>query len=397
MESNQKEKHIKRLLIKYPNWIGDAVMAIPFVRLAAEHFPRAAITVLVKKPLGDLLRHESSVSDIIEYTVTGGLRDIRGKYQLIISLRKRHFDCVLIMPRSFEAALWMVFAGIPQRIGLSGRFRSWLLTDALAVPSDARTHHQVFLYNHLLSPLNKRYGHTPSPSQEGRYGHTPSPSQEGRHRHTPNFFDVHDRQGLGCEAVWEHNPLMKNLIPVTRDELLQAQHLLSQSSGSASGEKIIVLNPSASYGTAKMWPAEYYRALIEKLTGLAHIKVVVIGKEAGYPNLGDVARQPAVLDVRGRTDIRGLAAVLKCSDLLITNDTGPMHIAAGVGTPILALFGPTNYMMTAPLGKHTVIQHAVSCSPCMKRVCMKDHICMKSISVNEVYQKIIELTGRAGA
>jgi heptosyltransferase-2 len=161
--------------------------------------------------------------------------------------------------------------------------------------------------------------------------------------------------------------------------------------GMGSADRAVAVNPGAAYGSAKRWPAERFAGVAERLVRDG-VFIIVLGA-AGERALGDaiVARLGGrAVNAAGSTTIREAMAVLSWCRHLVTNDSGPMHVAAALGIPVTAIFGPTDPRATRPIGEHvTILQRAVECAPCRYRDCPIDHRCMIAVSVGEVYASAI--------
>lgn len=256
---------------------------------------------------------------------------VRPWVRSVRDLRDRRFDVAFVLPRSFSSALLAYSARIPRRIGYGGGGRRMLLTDAPEAPGG----HRVLYYHHLLSAL----------------GPPPAPR--------PPRLDVPPEA-----AAWA-----KEALP---------------------GGPWIALNPGATYGAAKQWFPDRFIELGRRLAKRGRIAVV------GGPAEAELGRRVAEgtggITLAGRTTVSQLAAALARASLLVTNDTGPMHVADAVGTPIVALFGPTDWIETPPYGRrHAIVRRDLECSPCKRRVCpLGHHKCMKEIGVDEVWRACAE-------
>jgi heptosyltransferase-2 len=248
---------------------------------------------------------------------------VRPWMEMVREITRQKFDAAIVLPRSFSAALLVWSARIPRRIGY-GRAR--FLTET---PELIGRDHRVRHYHHLLSALGK------------------PPAVR------PPRLEI-----LPEAAAWA-----KEILP---------------------GGPWIGLNPGATYGVAKQWFPERFIALGRRLSAVARIAVVGGPSEA---ELGRrVAQETGGVNLAGRTTISQLAAAIARCALFVTNDTGPMHVADAVGVPIVAIFGPTDWVVTPPFSQdHTIVRHDLECSPCLKRVCpLGHHNCMKLVAVDEV-------------
>ncbi|BFU90041.1 MAG: hypothetical protein NTAFB01_12280 [Nitrospira sp.] len=346
-----------KILVRAPNWIGDAVMCEPAVRGLRSLFPEAELTMLAKPAIAELFIAHPSLHRLLVYDDKGVHAGISGKWSLAGTLRGHCFDLAVLFQNAFEAAFLAWLAGIPRRYGYATDGRVFLLTEPVAVPRGSVPGHQVEYYWNLLRPLGLADGAT-----------------------LPTLL-------------------------VSADEDRKADVRLA-SSGIDSSDLIIGINPGSTYGSAKRWLsdrfAEVAKRLVRRLeqTESVHVAVVVLGAK-GEESLGeDIAAQLGgrLVVLSGGTTIRELMAVVKRCRLLITNDTGPMHIAAAFGVPVVAVFGPTDWRTTAPYGQaRSIVREAVDCAPCLLRECPIDHRCMTRISVDRVYEAAVQqLNGLSG-
>lgn len=246
------------------------------------------------------------------------------------------FDLGLLLTNSFSSA-WSAWKGrIARRIGFRGNYRSFLLTDPIPFPKNRPEQHLVETYLHLLSPL----------------GITPT---------------------VKVPRLWADRAL--------RDRVC-AEH------GIGTNDRILGLNPGAAYGPAKCWPLERFRAVAQRfLLDRADGKVVVLGDQHGIASGETICRGlgTRALNLAGKTTLAECIAWLARCDLVLTNDSGPMHVASALRTPLVALFGSTNPVVTGPYGFGVVLRRPVACSPCYRRECPIDFRCMLGISVDEAY------------
>jgi len=157
---------------------------------------------------------------------------------------------------------------------------------------------------------------------------------------------------------------------------------------------LVGINPGSTYGEAKKWLPERFEELAKKLYKDNRCDIIIFGDLNSSPLAEKINNglESRAIDVTGKTDILQLAALLKECDLLVTNDTGPMHVACAVKTPVVAVYGSTNHVTTSPLDPDAVmIKKNTPCSPCMKRVCPEGHHnCMKNISTDDVEKTVLE-------
>lgn len=330
------------IIVRMPNWIGDLIMATPVLTDLRKAFPQASITAMCRSPICELLREDESIDELFCFTKpTNNFLRREEKRDIISKIKAGKYDLGVLLTNSFSSAWWFWQGGVKKRVGYAANLRSFLLTDGLA-HSEGKVH-QVNAYKKLLEPLGF--------SQSG------SP---------PRLF-------------------------VLENEIEESKELLFQR-GYTRGQKLVGINPGAAYGTAKCWPPERYRALAVRLLQ-EDVSVVFFGDAASNDLVKEICQglPSRVMNLAGVTSLRELACLIKDCDVLVTNDSGPMHIAAAFGTPLVALFGSTDDVVTGPYGhSSSVITKRVGCSPCLKRVCPIDFRCMKQISVEEVEKEVLE-------
>ncbi len=333
----------RNILVRAPNWIGDAVMAIPALSALRARFPKARISLLSKPPVAALFEHHPDLDRVLVYERPGIHAGVGGLWRLIQSLRKARFDLALLLQNAFEAALIAAAAGIPTRIGYATDGRRFLLTDPLPKPDL----HQRMQY---LALLNFCAGVQPGRLQDG----IPS-------------------------------------LVVTDSERREARHLL-ESEGVTVRDRLVGIHPGAAYGPAKRWAPTRFAALADALAETLRVKPVLFGSAGEIPIVEEIRRAmkfPAVT-LAGKSTVRQMMAAFTHCQLLVTNDSGPMHVAAALRVPVVAIFGPTNPATTSPVGANAVhiVYRKVDCAPCTYRVCPIDHRCMEGISVEEVLEVI---------
>jgi heptosyltransferase II len=327
-----------RMLIRGTNWIGDAVMSEPALSAIRQAFPKADITLLVKPAIAELFQQHPAIDHLLVYEHRGRHARLSGKWALGSELRRGRFDVAILFQNAFEAALLAFLAGIPRRYGYGTDGRAFLLSDAITAPNRTALAHQTQYYLDLLRPL----------------GITPLPA-------APRLF-VSDSEE---ERMTQR--LMEARIQAT--------------------ERLIGINPGSTYGSAKRWLPERFAQAADRMVEQFGGRVVIVGA-AGEEALGQAIAEkmlskPVVLS--GRTSIRELMSIIKRCRLFITNDTGPMHIAAAFGVPVVAIFGSTDFRTTSPFGEtHQIVRQPVECSPCLLRECPIDHRCMTGVTVEHV-------------
>ncbi|MEW6388773.1 MAG: lipopolysaccharide heptosyltransferase II, partial [Thermodesulfobacteriota bacterium] len=322
---------VREILVRAPNWLGDAVMSLPVLAGLGEHFPQAEITVLAAPRVAPLFAGQPGIAEVIVYPPG------RGKWPLLRSLRSR-FDLGLALPNSFESALGLWLAGARQRVGYNTDGRRAFLTLAIKGRTGLKGLHTVYYYLGLLRALGEVKDFT-----------------------YPRLF-------------------------LTLQEIEAAQGLLA-AGGWEPGAPLVGLSPGAAYGPAKRWPPERFAALAAGLEQEFGAGLVLLGGPEDRPVAQEFKRYftGPVLDLVGRTDLRQALGVLSQLKLLVTNDSGLMHAAGALGVPLVALFGSTDPQATGPFtDRATVLYHPMPCSPCLKRTCPTDYECLTAITVDEV-------------
>lgn len=337
----------ENIIVRMPNWIGDVVMATPVLIDLRRAFPEAKITAMCRAPMAELLEGFPYLDEIFQFTKPGRLIRRDEKRNLMEKLRQGKYDTGILLPNTFSSAWWFWQAGIRCRIGYTEGLRGFLLTHPVSMPKDKERIHLTRIYKNLLSV----------------FGIPPSST-------LPELF-------------------------VREEEKKRAGLLLSRH-GVRSGDRIVGVNPGAAYGSAKCWLPERFREVTLRLLEDPDVVVVYFGDRGTADLVKEICKgfPRRVVNLAGETSLRELPALIARCDVLLTNDSGPMHIAGAVKTPVVALFGSTNSVMTGPWGKGIVIHKKVSCSPCYKRVCPIDFRCMKRIETEEVLQavrKMLEL------
>jgi len=333
---------MKEIIIRMPNWIGDLVMATPLLTDLRAHFPSSRITAMCKSGLAPLLQSDRDVDELFAFTKPSGWLPRAEQRDLIRRLQEGGYETGVLTTGSLSSAWAFWRGGVKRRIGFRGELRSPLLTDPVTFPEQEQ--HLVESYKSLLAPL----------------GIAPSRSAPRLH-----------------------------LLDSEIDEMRQT--LLSQ--GNKEGQRLIGINPGAAYGTAKCWLPERFSKVTQMLVEDPRNTVVFIGDLALGPLVKKICfglPTKQVINMCGATSLRQLLALIHLFDVLLTNDSGPMHIASALGVPLVAIFGSTCDVRTGPYSGGRVIHKHVECSPCYKRVCPIDFRCMTRIGVDEVHQAIVE-------
>jgi heptosyltransferase-2 len=340
-----------RVLVAAPNWLGDAVMALPAVADVRRRWPGAELLVAARGPVAELFRLAPHVNGVMRLTWDGRWRHGRRLIEDAATLQAAGADVAVLLPNSFVSAWLARRAGIPERWGYAADLRTRLLTRAVKRPRHVV--HQASYYQRLV-------------------------------------------QSLG----FENGPL-EPVVEISQAAVDAAGRLLTEHGWDEAG-RLIVLAPGAAYGKAKQWIPSHAVRLVMDLAGRGET-CVLVGTRSDEPVTRAIHRAvpPAlasrVIDLAGRTTLEMLAAVMRVASVCVSNDSGAMHVAAAVGVPLVAIFGPTNEVHTSPLaragGRCEILTNPVWCRPCMLRECPIDHRCMTGIEPGRVRSSIDRLLG----
>jgi heptosyltransferase II len=340
----------RRILVRATNWVGDAVMSIPALQALRERFPKAEIAILARPWVAGLYGREPFCDELIPYEAPRNWRGLADKWKIAKDLRARNFDCAVLLQNAFESAALVKAAGIPVRIGYNRDVRGWLLTHPIPAPKEGETpKHQRFYYLELL----KRAGIVDAYPINGhiRLHGASLAAQTGRERF----------------------------------------HCLSFSG------PVIGVAPGAAYGGAKRWLPERFGEAAAQLARERNAFVAIFGSKEEWPICNIVheylksAGQGSV-NFAGKTTLGELIEMVAACELVLTNDSGSMHIASALGVPTVAIFGATDDEATGPTGALSrVVREPVECSPCLLRECPIDHRCMLRVSAGRVMQEASQL------
>ncbi len=331
-----------KILIRATNWVGDAVMALPALRAVRERFPDAEIAVVARPHVADLYRCQQICDRLIAYDPGGAHRGLRGRERFAAELRAQKFDVALLLQNAFDAA-WLAWrAAIPERIGYARDGRRFLLTRAVKVPEPGEIPaHEQFYYLELL------------------------------------------RRAGWIDALPKENLITLNVPAENRKKA--GDFLLGE--GVRPNALRIAVGAGASYGSAKCWPPDRFADLANRLKDHTDADVILFGTaaEAAVTSAIAAGMHHSPIDLTGKTSIVDLPAVLSQCHFFIGNDSGAMHVAAAVGLPVVAVFGPTDPHGTAPVTPRcSVVREKPHCSPCFLRRCPIDHRCMTKITAAAV-------------
>ena len=332
-------QQLQRILVRGVNWIGDAVMTTPALAALRSHYPQAEIVMLANPLVAELFQFHPSIDRVMVYDKKGWHQGVAGLWRMVRELRSERFDAAFLLQNAIEAAILVLFARIPRRAGYTTDGRRLLLNFPVPVTAaDKRLHHTAY-YLGLLAQLGV----------EGDDG----------------------KLCLACteaEQQWAQSTLQNN--------------------------NVIAINPGAAYGSAKRWLPERFAEVGDILAKRYDARILLTGGPAEVETGRDIAAsmhcQP--LNMVGKTSVREMMALLAHSRLLVTNDSGPMHVAAAFSIPIVAIFGPTDHTTTCPASKKVrIVRKQVDCAPCLLRQCPIDHRCMTEITATDVIAAACQL------
>lgn len=347
-----------RVLIVAPSWVGDAVMSQPLVGLLAAADPAPRVDVLAPAWCGPVFARMPGVAEVLGNPFGHGELRLGARWRLARSLAARGYACAYVLPNSLKSALIPWLAGIPRRVGYVGEFRHGLLTDARRL-DEAALPRLVDRFAALASP---------APPADGRS----APGQ----RSGPD-----QRSAAGEQTVRAAPPPRLRFDPSARTAAV-ARLGLDASRG------IVALCPGAEYGPAKRWPPEYFAEIARRFLA-ANRAVWVFGSANDAPVAAAIAAQaPGVIDLCGRTGLGEAVDLLSFAALVVTNDSGLMHIAAALERPLVAIFGSSSVDYTPPLSERASIARlGLACSPCFQRECPLGHTnCLRELSPARVHE-----------
>lgn len=337
----------QRVLVKEVNWLGDIVMSLPALRAIRRAWPKAELSLLIKRELASFFDGARWIDEVMPYSVSRGVRGLFDRARTVAEIGAHRFDLAILFPNSFSSALWMAMAKVRDRAGYARDGRGPLLTRKATPSIEALRGHQVHYWLEM----------------------------------------VRDTLGIDGEpdelAVEVHEPHCRRM-----REWLSARRRRPD-------RALIALAPAAAYGPAKEWPRDRYSSLIDLLGDRFGAECVLVGAPNERAECEEVARasRRGALVVAGDTSIGELVALLSLCGGFAGNDSGCMHVAAMLGIPTVAVFGSTDPARTGPLGAKTaVLYRGIECSPCLARTCRFGHYnCLNSIEPTEVAKSLENL------
>lgn len=344
----------RRILIRAPNWVGDVVMATPAFRCIRENFPGAHIALGIRPSVRKIVEDAPWFDEVIPCDDAGGPRRLRAILSSAGRLRRGRFDLAVVLPNSLKTAFLIRLAGVPRRVGYLRDARGWLLTDAVPRPSRNGCFLPTYMgdyYLRLCEIIGCRIGDR-----------------------RPQLFVSGE-----CEAG--------------ADEVLRSR-------GVDPEKPFAILNPGASFGPSKRWPADRFARVGDGLAEEYGFQVLVSGSPKEAEETEEVRARmgrPAVNLAAGRPSLGldHLKSLVKRCAILVTLDSGPRHFAVAFRRPVVTLMGPNSPLYTAtPLERGIVVREDVDCGPCQKKVCKTDHRCMLRITPAKVLEACRKLLNK---
>jgi heptosyltransferase-2 len=342
---------LSRIVVRAPNWLGDIVMAMPAIGAIRRHFAGATLALAAPAPLAAFCRAIPGVDEVVALPGRG----VRAFRTHASALEAGRFDVAILLTNSFVTALAARQASIPERWGYGRDFRGPLLTRS-------------------VKRLRRR--------ARGSTGQAPASVQEsgpGPFHHSRYYLALVER--LGMDGACSFPPVM---VPA---EVRERAHFTLEASGWTPARRLVALAPGAAYGGAKRWPAEHAADAVVQLHARGCTTVLVgaaADRSAARAIESAVAARsgspPSLVNLVGETDLSALMGIFAWCAVVVSNDSGAMHVASAVGRPVVGVFGPTDERATAPLGRHTIVRHDVWCRPCLLRECPIDHRCLEGVT-----------------
>jgi heptosyltransferase II len=327
-----------RILIRSSNWLGDAVMSVPAVRAIKNGRPDVHVTIAAPDKIAAMWKLIPEVNAIIALPEDSLLSVVR------LLRQQMPFDVAILFPNSLRVALETWLSGIPRRVGYRGHWRSWLVNQIVREPRK------------------------------------PAPPEH----HSLRFLRIAGECGAETANVERSTP---NAQHPTGNQLSTVHYQPAK----------LGICPGAEYGPAKRWLAERFAEAATKITAQSSAQWILLGtkNDAAIGEQIAAAIGDHCVNRIGQTTLDQLIAELRHCRLLLTNDTGTMHLAALLGVPVVAIFGSTEPRLTGPLGNgHIVLRHHVECSPCFLRECPIDFRCMKAVSADEVARAVLSMLAK---
>jgi lipopolysaccharide heptosyltransferase II len=360
----------EKILVRSVNWLGDAVMSTAALQRLREARPGASITLLSPEKLAALWQGQPFVDETLAFSPGESVWRVGQR------LRDKGFTTGVVFPNSVRSALELWLAGIPRRIGYARPWRNFFLTQQIGPRAGA-------------VPMQKRS--TAEIRQLISTGSTPAPIPASAH-HIHDYLRLTEALGASPEPLPPRIFISDQEVTQTGNRFgLQADLNLRPWFG---------INPGAEYGPAKRWPADRFAAAAVALCKQTNCRWLIFGGASDHSVAEAIAVEigratgdaKSVMNLAGKTNLREFGAALKLCRLLLTNDTGPMHLAAAVGTPVVVPFGSTSPELTGPaFGPAEILRAKAPCAPCFRRDCPIDLRCLTGIEVGTVVEAAMRI------
>ncbi len=355
------------IIVRAPNWVGDAVMCTPALAALRQKYPGKCISLLAVDRVVDCFLNNPSVNEI---TPLPGRKRL-SYWSKALEFRRKKYDMAVLFPNSFSSALLFRISGASRICGYCRDGRGFMLTNGVEVTEKLLKSHHAEYYFHLIKSL---------PYLKDK----PADTRPGGKGKSENAL-IAETNGDPANPVW----VVTDKERKEAEEILQKNRIIPEN-------PLIGVSPGATFGPAKKWPPERFGEVADKLVRKYSAEVLVFGKDADTETVSAVCNKIKAgnaLNLAGKTNLRQLGALLSMCRIFLTNDSGAMHIASAVKIPVIAIFGSTDPWRTGPLGNgHRVIYKKLDCSPCFKRKCPRgDYRCLHKIKVEDVFAAAEEL------
>ena len=371
----------RKVLIRGTNWLGDAVMSTPALLRLREALPDAHLTLLTHEKLGDLWQHFPSLDAVLTFAAD------ENPWSVAQRLRAEGFGTALVLPNSHRSALEVWLARIPERIGSAVPWRNWFLNRPVAPrPGHVAMRKRAVREIYRLAYANSSAAASPALTVR---------AVPGSAHQMQEYLHLAAALGANPERV-------APLVVVTAEEVQAAMSKFGLRSESVGERPMFGLNPWAEYGPAKRWPLAMFAAAAKEIQKRTNCLWLIFGGEPEVSVGAEIADalghgSAGARKLASLTSLRELCALLKLCRVVLTNDTGPMHVAAALGTPVVALFGSTSPELTGPGlpgdTRHRLLSCSAPCAPCFHRTCPIDLRCMTGLSVESVVKAVMEVVG----
>ena len=333
----------KKILIVRTDRMGDVILSTPVIRNIREAYPNSHIAFMCRPYTREILEGNPYLDEVIVYDKYGEHKSLLSSLRFAFLLRKKKFDWALVIHPTNRAHIVTFLAGISIRVGWN-RKMGFLLTHKLEHTKQRGEKHELEYTLDLLKLIDVPV------------------------KYRDMFF------------------------PLKNEHLSHIKSALSEY-GISDSDKIVVIHPSASC-VSKRWPEDYFVRLIELIKYQFKPKIVIVTskEEAQYADK-IIGRFTDLIDMRGKLTLSELGALLKEADIFISNDSGPVHVAAALGTPVISIFGRNDKGLSPrrwrPLGDRAFFMHKdVGCNPCLAHNCTKGFLCLKAIKPDDVFSLV---------